>query len=57
MPKQKLRENEKDYLIEIMQDNINAKADLINQLTSDLVFANHQIYERDKIFQQIKDMI
>lgn len=57
MSKQKLTPQEKDNLIEILKEVNEAKDQIFDKLTSDLVFTAHRIKENDKIFQKIKDMI
>lgn len=57
MPKIKLTPQEKDNLIKILKEINEAKDQLLDKLTGDLVFAHRRIQEDNKIFQQIKDMI
>lgn len=57
MSKQELTSQKKDNLLEILKENIEAKALFMNQLSKDLIIAKHRIWEDDKIFQKIKDMI
>lgn len=57
MSKQELIPQEKDRLIEILKEVNETKDKLLDKITSDFVFARHQISERDKTIQKIKDML
>lgn len=57
MSKQELTSQEKDNLIKILKEVNEAKDQLLDKLTSDLVFAHKQIRNREFIIEKIKELV